>query len=71
MTKIKLEYSEAQQCFHYNTGDSNPNTNSYKTICDSIELGEAEAFVGWIYYTYNSSNLTFSKVLNEFKYWQE
>ena len=41
-----LEYSEAQQCFHFNTDTAmqHENTNSYRTIAKDISYEQAEAF---------------------------
>lgn len=35
--KIILEYSEEQQAFHNNTGDTGENTNGYKTLGEVTE----------------------------------
>ena len=42
-----LEYSERDQCFHfnYNTKQSPENTNSYKTIVNNISTEEGRRFV--------------------------
>ena len=70
MSKIKLEYSETQKAFHFNTGDSKPNTNSYKTVCRDIERDAAKLFIEW-YDKTNSKRFTFRYIINEFKRWQK
>lgn len=45
MTHIRLEYSEQQQCFHYNYGDQPPESNGYRTLVESIEIEKAEEII--------------------------
>jgi len=45
MTHIRLEYSEQQQCFHYNYGDQPEETNGYRTLVESIDIDLADDLV--------------------------
>ena len=43
-TLVRYEYSEEQGCFHCNYGDYEPESNGYRTLCESISLREISRF---------------------------
>ena len=48
MELFALEFSEKQQCWHYNFGKNEKNTNGYKTIIEFCSLTEAEFLIEFI-----------------------
>lgn len=45
MSKIILEYSEQQQCFHFNYGNQPENFNTYRTIFKGISHDKASELI--------------------------
>jgi hypothetical protein len=59
-----LEFSEAQQCFHFNNGNHQENTSSYKTIDPCINYDKASAFTRFIWSKYKK--VTLSQIKKEY-----
>lgn len=60
MEKIRLEYSEKQQCFHYDNGSHEKNSNGYYCLCDSILHKTASEFC-------NKMHVKYPKILPSFE----
>lgn len=64
--KVILEYSEEQKCFHNNIGNTEENTNGYKTLGEVSKLNST-VFIRLINRKYPNRNVTFEKIKEEFK----
>lgn len=62
-----LEYSEAQQCFHFNTDTArqHENTNSYRTIAKDVSHDWAVGFTKFVSRTM-SMHVTLAKVKSDY-----
>jgi hypothetical protein len=45
MESFLLEFSEEQQCWHFNHGESMPNTNTYFTVMRCSSYDQARSFI--------------------------
>ena len=66
MDYVRLEYSEQQQMFHFNTGDRPPETNGYVTIESHIERDNALELIKDIRRTFNGIVITLEMVNDYF-----
>lgn len=67
MSKIILEYSEEQKCFHFNYGNQPENFNTYKTLHNDIDYEIAAAFVKKVNKSFPKGNLSFDFVKDLFE----
>jgi hypothetical protein len=65
MKVVALEYSDEQQCFHYNMDGRNQNTNGYRTIAYQVDNDRANEFVNYIDTVYPGRELTVGQMEHE------
>lgn len=58
---IILEYSEEQQAFHNNTGETGENTNGYKTLGEVSEE-DSFKFVQYVRNNFGASPITYDEI---------